>query len=200
MLAFVVAVLVVCLPLSAHAQDEITQDVVTDEEVDQAIADEIEENIDTALTSADLHELETFYEEYSQTLAPITGGRDFKSFLKMLATGGADFSIGDIFGMVGNAMLGGVKQSIPAIVQIVVIGLLFSVIAHFKPAFGETGVSKAAQTAQFVIVGAITLGVLTSAFRIGVDAIANMTAFTKELFPLLLALLTAWAASVLRPY
>ncbi len=203
MLVCVLVVMLVWLPLTAHAQDEIPQDTVTDEDVDDAIADEIEENIETALTSADLHALESFYEEYGETLAPITGGRDFKSFLKMLATGGADFNIGDIFGMVLNAMMAGVRQSIPAIVQIVVIGLLFSVITHFKPAFGETGVSKAAQTAQFVIVGAITLGVLTSAFHIGVSAIANMTAFTKELFPLLLALLTALggisSASILSP-
>ena len=91
----------------------------------------------------------------------------------------------------------------PAIVQIIIIGLLFSVISHFKPSFGETGVSKAAQTAQFVIVGTITIGVLTYAFSIGVSAIASMTAFTKELFPLLIALLTALggitSASILSP-
>lgn len=102
--------------------------------------------------------------------------------------------------MVLNAMFGGVKRSIPAIVQIIVIGLLFSVISHFKPSFGETGVSKAAQTAQFVIVGAITISILTYIFSIGVEAISSMTAFTKELFPLLITLLTALAVSPRRRY
>ena len=58
-----------------------------------------------ALSSADLHELEAFYNEYAQTLQPVTGGRDFKSFLTMLAKGGADFDMSDIFAMVLDAML-----------------------------------------------------------------------------------------------
>lgn len=200
---FAIAVFLLWMPLTAYAEDEPTQETVSEDEIDEAIADEIEDNIESALTSADLHELEKFYNEYAQTLKPITGGKDFKSFLTMLAEGGADFDMSDIFAMVMNSMLGGVKQSIPAIVQVVIIGLLFAVISHFKPSFGETGVSKAAQTAQFVIVGTITISVMTYAFGIGVNAITAMTAFTKELFPLLIALLTALggitSASILSP-
>ena len=194
------ALMLLCIPLTAHAQEE---DQISEDEVDQEIADEIEDNIESALNSADLHELEAFYNEYAETLKPVTGGKGFKSFLATLAKGGADFDMSDIFAMVLDAMFGGVKQSIPAIVQVVVIGLLFGVISHFKPSFGETGVSKAAQTAQFVIVGTITIGVLTYTFSIGVSAIADMAAFTKELFPLLLVLLTALggitSASILSP-
>ncbi len=54
-----------------------------------------------------------------------------------------------------------------------------------------------------MIVGTITISVLTYAFSIGVTAISNMTAFTRELFPLLIALLTALggitSASILSP-
>jgi stage III sporulation protein AE len=196
------ALLLLCIPLTAYAQNEYA-DPASEDDVAEDIADEIEANIESAISSADLHELEAFYNEYAETLKPVTGGRDFNSFLTMLAKGGADFDMSDIFAMVLDAMLGGVKRSVPAIVQIVVIGLLFGVISHFKPSFGETGVSKAAQTAQFVIVGTITIGVLIYVFGIGVSAIADMTAFTRELFPLLLALLTALggitSASILSP-
>jgi stage III sporulation protein AE len=203
---WIVLIALVCLmvfPVTALAQEETTEEQVSEDDVSDEIADEIEENIENALSTADLHELEEFYNEYAQTLQPITGGRDFKSFLVMLAEGGADFDMSDIFAMVIDAMLEGVNKSVPAILQIVVIGLLFGVISHFKPSFGETGVSKAAQTAQFVIVGTITIGVLTYAFSIGVSAIASMTAFTRELFPLMITLLTALggitSASILSP-
>ncbi len=198
--------MLVCLiafPATVHAQNETTPEQASEEDIDDEIADEIEDNIQSALSAADLHKLEEYYNDYAQTLQPITGGRDFKSFLIMLAEGGADFDMSDIFSMVFSAMFDGVTKSIPAVIQIIVIGLLFSVIAHFKPTFGEAGVSKAAQTAQFVIVGTITIGVLTYAFSIGVSAIESMTSFTKELFPLLIALLTALGgitcASILSP-
>ncbi len=198
--------LLACLmafPTAALAQQDTTEKQASEEDIDDEIADEIEDSIEAAISAADLHALESYYNEYAQTLAPLTGGRDFKSFLMMLAEGGADFDMSDIFAMAFGAMFDGVKKSIPAIIQIIIIGLLFSVISHFKPSFGQTGVSKAAQTAQFVIVGAITVSVLTSAFGIGVNAIQSMTAFTKELFPLLIALLTALggitSASILSP-
>lgn len=74
-IALVALVCLLWMPVTAFAQDEKPEDQVSDEDVDQAIADEIEENIDVALSSADLHELEAFYNEYADTLEPVTGGR-----------------------------------------------------------------------------------------------------------------------------
>jgi stage III sporulation protein AE len=180
---------------------------LADDDLDQAIADEIEDeisqNIENALSTADLHELEKYYEEYAQTLSPVTGGKDLKSFITMLAQGGADMSAADVFGMVAEALLAGLKQSIPAVVQIIIVALIFSIISHFKPSFGESGVSKAAQTAQYVIIGTLALGLFASAFSIGSGAIESMTSFTGEFFPLMLALLTALggmtSAAILQP-
>ncbi len=181
--------------------------VLADDDIDQAIADEIEdeinENIGKALSTADLHELEDYYSEYAQTLAPVTDGQSLSGFITTLAQGGANFSAADVYGMVLNALFAGLKQSIPAVVQIIVVALIFSIISHFKPSFGETGVSKAAQTAQFVIVGTMTLGILASAFSIGSNAVEKMAAFTGEFFPLMISLLTALggitSAAILSP-
>jgi stage III sporulation protein AE len=174
-----------------------------DDEIDRALEDEITRNIESALGTADLHEIEEYFNKYADTLRPITGGADLKTFVTMLAKGGADFKIADVYSLVLDSMFGGVKQSIPAIVQIIVIALLFSIITHFKPSFGDTGVSKAAQTAQFVIIGTITIGILSIAFSIGAGAIKSMTSFTSELFPLLITLLTALggitSAAILSP-
>jgi len=180
---------------------------LADDDLDRIIADEIEneirENIANALSAADLHELEQYYQEYAQTLSPVTGGRDLKSFIAMLAQGGADLSAADVFGMVMEALLAGVKQTIPAVVQIIIVALIFSLISHFKPSFGETSVSRAAQTAQYVIVGTMTLAMFASAFTVGSGAIQSMTSFTGEFFPLMLALLTALggitSAAILKP-
>jgi stage III sporulation protein AE len=197
---WIVLVLVICVMV-------VPRQALADDDLDQAIADEIEDeindNIADALSTADLHELEKYYEEYAQTLAPVTDGKDLKSFITMLAQGGADMKAEDVYGMVIEALLSGLKQSIPAVVQIIIVALIFSIISHFKPSFGETGVSKAAQTAQYVIVGTMALGMLASAFSIGSGAIDKMTSFTGEFFPLMLALLTALggitSAAILNP-
>ena len=185
----------------------IPRPVMADDELEQAIEDEIEdeinENIEHALSTADLHELEEYYNEYAQTLTPVTEGASLSSFITMLAQGGAAFNAADIYGVVLNALFSGLKQSIPAVVQIIVVALIFSIISHFKPSFGESGVSKAAQTAQFVIVGTMTLGILASAFSIGAGAVESMTAFTGDFFPLMISLLTALggitSATILSP-
>lgn len=173
------------------------------DEVDEAFEDEITRNIESALGTADLYEIEKYFNEYADTLRPITGGTDLKSFISMLAKGGADFKITDVYSLVIDSMFGGVKQSIPAVIQIIIIALLFSIISHFKPSFGESGVSKAAQTAQFVIIGTITIGILAVAFKTGTDAISSMTSFTTEFFPILIAMLTALggitSAAILSP-
>jgi len=180
---------------------------LADDDIDRMVAEEIEkeisENIADELSTADLHELEQYYQEYAQTLSPVTGGRDMRSFITMLAQGGADLSADAFFGMVADALLAGLKQTIPAVAQIIIVALVFSLISHFKPSFGETSVSKAAQTAQYVIVGTMALGMFATAFSIGSGAIEAMASFTGEFFPLMLALLTALggltSAAILKP-
>ncbi|MFA5675188.1 MAG: stage III sporulation protein AE [Christensenellales bacterium] len=184
-------------PSSVYAQDLIEEALV------RQIEDDITDNIDRALSSADLNEIESYFEMYAKELEPLTGGDDFQSFIQMLATGGGGFDIAGVFSLLLNFLFAGIKQSLPVIIQIIVVALMFSVITHFAPSFGGTGVSKAALTAQYVIVGTMTIGVLASAFSIGTDAISGMTQFTADFFPLLIALLTALggitASAILSP-
>lgn len=191
-------VLIICFVLFPQ-----TAFAAEDKEISEALEEEIGNNIERALSTADLHEIESYYNEYAQELRPITGGKDVKSFITMLAKGGKDFQIADLFSLILNSIFGGVKQSIPAIIQIIVIALLFGIISHFHPAFGSTGVSKAAQTAQYVIIGTICISILVTVFSIGTNAIGKMTAFTKDFFPLMIALLTALggitSAAILSP-
>jgi stage III sporulation protein AE len=195
----ILAVLIFLLgiPRGALAEDEIEQ------AIEDKIEEEIKENIDHALSTADLHELEKYYSEYSLTLEPVTGGTDMSSFITMLAQGGAGLTVADVYGMVLNALFDGLKQSIPAVVQIIIVALIFSIISHFKPSFGESGVSKAAQMAQYVIIGTMTFGILASAFSIGATAVEKMTSFTGEFFPLIITLLTVLggitSAAILSP-
>lgn len=164
---------------------------LADDDVEQAIEDEIAENIERALNAADLHEIESYYNEYAQTLNSLTGGSDLRSFMIMLIEGGAELDFTSIFNMMLDALFAGVKNSIPAIVQIIVVALIFSVITHFKPAFGSSGVSKAAKMAQYVIIGSMAISVLLSAFSVGTQAVNGMTDFTTDFFPIMFALLTA---------
>lgn len=183
----VFAALLLTLPFPRTALADDAVEAAIAEQIEQDIAD----NIGRALSTADLREIESYYDAYAKTLEPITGGAGFKGFLEMLAMGGADLDVSAVFSMALGALLTGVQQSAPAIVQIIVVALVFSVITHFAPSFGASGVSQAAKTAQYVIVGTMTIGILVSAFAIGTDAIAKMTAFTTDFFPLLITLLTA---------
>jgi len=167
------------------------QNALADDDVEKAIEEEIADNIERALSTADLHEIESYFSEYGQELRPITGGTDLRSFLTMLIEGGAKLDFNSVLTMVLDSLFAGVKKSLPVIVQIIVVALVFSVITHFKPSFGSSGVSKAAQTAQYVIIGTMAIGILISAFSIGTQTVADMTAFTSDFFPILLALLTA---------
>ena len=98
---WVLALLVCCIifvPRIALAEDPIEQAIA--EQIEQEIAD----NISNALSSADLREIESYYNEYAQALHPVTGGSSFRSFLEMLAMGGADFDISGVFSLeIGRA-------------------------------------------------------------------------------------------------
>lgn len=176
---------------------------LANDDVEQAIEDEIANNIARALDTADLREIESYYDEYAQTLEPLTGGADIHGFLSMLAQGGAGLNFESVFSMILESLFAGVKSSVPVIVQILVVALAFSVVTHFQPSFGSSGVSKAAQTAQFVIIGTMTIGVLVSAFGVGTNAIAGMSGFAADFFPLMFSLLTALggitSSSILSP-
>ncbi len=172
-------------PGSVRAQDFI------ESAVGESIEEEIADNIGHALSSADLYEIESYYNAYAKTLEPLTGGASLNNFIEKLATGGADFEISSVFSLIFGALFNGLQQSMPSIVQIIVVALLFSVITHFTPNFGSSGVSKTARTAQYVIIGTMTIGILVCAFSVGADAINAMTGFTADFFPLLLTLLTA---------
>lgn len=181
--AIVIIIITLCVfaaVRTAYADDDVP-----------AASSDITNNIEKALTNADLKDIEKYFEEYAEDLKPVTGGADIKTFIKMLAEGGANLKASDIYSLIINAMFSGVKQSLPSIVLIIVIALLFSIITHFKPSFGDTGVSKAAMTAQYVIIGTITISILTAAFSMGTNAIKGMTSFSEKFFPIIISLLTA---------
>ena len=195
MIFILVGLLILMIPSAVLADDE--------DDMEEELEDEIDSNIEHALSTADLHEIEAYYNTYADELSTITGGVDLKTFVTQLAKGGEGIDIADVYALILDALFRGAKQSLPAVIQIIVIGLLFSIISHFKPSFGESGVSKAAQTAQFVIVGTIMAGILAQVFAISKDAISSMTAFSEQLFPLLIAMLTALggltSAAILSP-
>jgi len=181
LIALLAAACLAAFPSAARADDE----------TDRALGGEIAGNIDKALSIADLRDIEKYFEEYADVLRPVTKGKDLNAFVKELAEGGAGLNVKDVYSLIINAMFGGVGQSVPSVVQIIVIALLFSIISHFKPSFGDTAVSKAALTAQHVIIGTLTIGILVNAFSIGTNAVSGMTSFTEKFFPVMLALLTA---------
>jgi stage III sporulation protein AE len=191
----IVVICIIFIPATVHADDEV--------DAGKSADNEVTDNIEKALDNADLKDIEKYYEEYADTLKPVTGGKDLSAFIKMLAEGGSGFKISDVYSLIIDSMFGGVKQSISSIIQIIVIALIFSLITHFKPSFGDNGVSKAAQTAQYVIIGTITIGILVTAFSIGIKAVSGMTSFTEKFFPVILALLTALggitSAAILSP-
>lgn len=195
LILIIISLVILILPSVALAED--------DDETEQEIEDRIDEGLQRALQSVDLGEIESFYNQYYKELNSITGGTDFNSFVTMLAKGGAQFSAEDIYSFILSSMFSGVKKSIPAVIEIIVIALIFSIIMHFKPSFGEGGVSKAAKTAQFVIIGTIAVSILVTAFATGSNAIERMSTFSKDFFPVLLALLTALggitSAAILSP-
>jgi stage III sporulation protein AE len=161
------------------------------DDVDKFLKQDFKKGIDESLDSLDLKGMASYFEAQKASLAPLTRGKDLKEFIRDLATGRMFADYGSIFQYILSLLFEGVKKSVPAMVQIIVIALLFSLLSGFMPAFGQNGVTKTAFYAQFLLIGGISIAIFTQVFSEGVALVNSISGFSTDFFPVLFFLLTA---------
>lgn len=157
--------------------------------------------IQSIIDSLDLAALEEQYNSEMDTLNPITKGLSLNEFLNQLASGQMFIEYDSIFDFLGEMLKKGIYDSLPFIIEILVITLIFSVLSVFNPGFGAT--FSSAHYAKYILVCGIAIGVFLNTFILGIESIDRITGFSTDYFPILFFLLTSiggiTSASILKP-
>jgi stage III sporulation protein AE len=177
--------ILIFLPLPVFAADKSQDDV------DKVLTQDFNAGVDQSLDSLDMKGMEKYFEEQKDALQSITQGKDLKEFIRDMATGKISANYKSIFQYILSIFFDGVKKSVPYIIQILIIALLFSVLSGFTPTFGESGVSKMAFYAQFILIGGISITIFSQIFTEGIRLVNNISGFCSDFFPVLFFLLTA---------
>ncbi len=180
-LAFFLALILLLAPITVCAEDIL--------------------EIDEILNSLDMGALELQYNKEAESLVPITGGLSLEDFVSQLAGGQLFLEYNSIFDYLVGLFAKSLKESLPFVVEILVITLLFSLLSVFYPDFG--GTYAAAHYARYILISGIAISVFLRTFTMGNDAIEMITGFSTQFFPLLFFLLTSIggiaSASILKP-
>lgn len=184
-LIFLLLFILLAIPVPAFAASAPQDDV------DKALEKDFSQGIDQSLDSLDLQGMEKYFEEQKDSLQSLTQGKDLTEFIRDLATGKFAVNYQNIFQYLLSVFFEGVKKSVPYIIQILIIALLFSILSGFTPTFGESGVSKMAFYAQFILIGGISITIFSQIFTEGIRLVNNISSFCTDFFPVLFFLLTA---------
>lgn len=176
-------VCILILPFHAKAQ--------TQDDVDKILKQDFNQGIGQTLDSLDLNGMEKYFEEQRAALKPLTQGKGLEEFIREMATGNINADYGGIFEYILSVFFEGLKKSVPYILQILVIALIFSILSGFTPEFGESNVSKTAFYAQYILIGGISITIFSQIFTEGIQLVNNISGFCSDYFPVLFFLLTA---------
>ncbi|MEZ4357622.1 MAG: stage III sporulation protein AE [Eubacteriales bacterium] len=182
-LILMISILAFCLFMS-QASGETDED-----DIDEQLEEELNNNIDSSLDSLDLSEIEDFYNEQGN-IGIFTEDKDLKTLISDFASGKMFVDYDNIFEFIVDSVFSGIKNTLPIIVQIMIISILFAILSGFSPAFGKEGVSGIAYWAEYLLICGICLGAFISMFNQGITIIDGLSSFSTNFFPVMYLLLT----------
>ncbi len=167
---------------------------------EESAEEKLEEEIEDKLDDLDLSGLESWLDEYGKGDVAANG---FIEAVKEIIAGRYDNDAGAFFNAAVSLASGAVKDSLPALIAIFAIALLYSVVGGLSGGFLKKSTTEliyfACYAAMISIVVAKTASLLVSA----TETVKSMQALMNAAFPVLLTLLTALgsvtSASVYRP-
>ena len=167
---------------------------------EESAEEKLEEEIEDKLDDLDLSGLESWLDEYGKGDVAANG---FIEAVKEIIAGKYDNDAGAFFNAAVSLASGAVKDSLPALIAIFAIALLYSVVGGLSGGFLKKSTTEliyfACYAAMISIVVAKTASLLVSA----TETVKSMQALMNAAFPVLLTLLTALgsvtSASVYRP-
>ena len=146
--------------------------------------------------------LEQLFDEYADDIDYFSSGKDFKTLLSDFASGKLFLDYENILSLLLDTLGSGIRKTMPVMIQIIVICLLFSVLSGFS-SMGADGTSKTAYLAQYLLVCALSCTAFMSVFSQGMELIDKLSQFSVKFFPTLFFLLISMggitSAGILKP-
>lgn len=162
----------------------------TDEDdIDAQLEEDLNTNIESSLDTLDLSGIEKFFNEQAN-IGVFTQNQDLKTLISNFASGKMFVNYDNIFEFIVDGVFAGIKNTLPIIVQIMIISILFTILSGFSPAFGKEGVSSIAYWAEYLLICGICLGSFVSMFNQGIKIIDGLSSFSADFFPIIYLLLT----------
>lgn len=167
---------------------------------EESAEEKLEEEIEDKLDDLDLSGLESWLDEYGKGDVAANG---FIEAVKEIIAGKYDNDAGAFFNAAVSLASGAVKDSLPALIAIFAIALLYSVIGGLSGGFLKKSTTELIYFACYAAMISIVVAKTASLLVRATETVKSMQALMNAAFPVLLTLLTALgsvtSASVYRP-
>lgn len=167
---------------------------------EESAEEKLEEEIEDKLDDLDLSGLESWLDEYGKGDVAANG---FIEAVKEIIAGKYDNDAGAFFNAAVSLASGAVKDSLPALIAIFAIALLYSVVGGLSGGFLKKSTTELIYFACYAAMISIVVAKTASLLVTATETVKSMQALMNAAFPVLLTLLTALgsvtSASVYRP-
>ena len=167
---------------------------------EESAEEKLEEEIEDKLDDLDLSGLESWLDEYGKGDVAANG---FIEAVKEIIAGKYDNDAGAFFNAAVSLASGEVKDSLPALIAIFAIALLYSVVGGLSGGFLKKSTTELIYFACYAAMISIVVAKTASLLVRATETVKSMQALMNAAFPVLLTLLTALgsvtSASVYRP-
>lgn len=167
---------------------------------EESAEEKLEEEIEDKLDDLDLSGLESWLDEYGKGDVAANG---FIEAVKEIIAGKYDNDAGAFFNAAVSLASGAVKYSLPALIAIFAIALLYSVVGGLSGGFLKKSTTELIYFACYAAMISIVVAKTASLLVRATETVKSMQALMNAAFPVLLTLLTALgsvtSASVYRP-
>lgn len=167
---------------------------------EESAEEKLEEEIEDKLDDLDLSGLGSWLDEYGKGDVAANG---FIEAVKEIIAGKYDNDAGAFFNAAVSLASGAVKDSLPALIAIFAIALLYSVVGGLSGGFLKKSTTELIYFACYAAMISIVVAKTASLLVTATETVKSMQALMNAAFPVLLTLLTALgsvtSASVYRP-
>lgn len=169
---------------------------------EESAQDKLENEIEDKLGELDFSDLQSWLDEYGNNGTGVAQNGILQAIKEVIA-GKYDCDAGGFFSAIGSVMSGAVKDSLPALIAIFAVALLYSVVGGLSGGFLRKSTTELIYFACYATMISILAVKVASLLTSAASTVKSMQSLMNAAFPVLLTLLTALgsvtSATVYRP-
>lgn len=150
----------------------------------------MDDTVDETLGSFDLTQLESFLDslesEYSKPF-----GTTIKELFYGIINGDNSYGFNYFINLVFNVFLGELRNILPTVISIIIIGVLFGILKNFTDNLNTTGIKKVVYIACYGVMLALIMILVSGCIIKTKNTISTIAKFIDLIFPILLTLITS---------